>query len=179
MTDIVAFHRPFDTRRLGNDAIQESISADATERDAIVAFLGIVSLERLDAQMRIEGWSKDGVLIEGRLRAIASQACVVTLEPVRQVIDEPFRLTFLPPGSRSADPRTVAEAEVIVEFDKDDPPEDLNGPVLDLGPILVEQLVLALDPYPRSEGAKIDDPAASESERQPSPFAALSRLKDK
>lgn len=176
MSDEPDFHRPFDLRRLGEEAVVERIAASAEERTDIAAFLGILAIDRLESELSIERWSAGGIKIEGRLVAAAEQACVVTLEPVPEAIDESFRLTFLPRSARIADPRNVAEAEVIVKFDEEDPPDELEGPVLDLGPILVEQLALALDPYPRSEGAKLPDIDDSGDEK-PSPFAALSRLR--
>ena len=173
-----AFHRPFDTRRLGDVPIVETLAAAAAERAAIAAFLGIVGLDRLEADLRLERWSANGVAIEGRLRAAPVQACVVTLEPVHQMVDEAFHLTFLPGTDRSTVPRTIAEAEIIVAFDEDDPPDELDGPILDLGPLVVEQLALALDPYPRSEGATLaaaDDDG--DGDGVATPFAALSRLR--
>ena len=169
------FHRPFDTRRLGEAPVMEAIVASPVERAVIAAFLGILGLDRLEAGLRLERWSAQGVEIEGRLRAAPIQACVVTLEPVHQSIDEAFRLTFLPKQARAAEPRSIAEAEIIVAYDEDDPPDELEGPVLDLGPLVVEQLALALDPYPRSEGATLDDGDGDDG--SPSPFAALSRLR--
>lgn len=179
MSDFPDFHRPFDTRRLGQDPIHEDIVANAEERPGIAAFLGIVSVDELSAHITLSRWSSAGVELNARLRARVVQSCVVTLDPVAQSIDEPFRLTFLPPHARKAEPRTVAEAEVIVHFDEEDPPDDLDGPVLDLGPLIVEQLALALDPYPRSEGAALDDEFSAGGGRKESPFANLARLKDK
>lgn len=175
MTAEPGFHRPFDTRRIGEPSSRETVEATTAECASIAAFLDVLSLQSLAAELEIARWSASGIAIEGRLRATATQACVVTLEPVQQVIDEPFRRTFLPPQAKAIEPKTVAEAEVVVAFDEDDPPDDLEGPVLDLGPILVEQLALALDPYPRAPGAKLDDNATTGDDS--SPFAALSRLR--
>ena len=173
-----SIHRPFDTRRLGSEAVLERIVADPGECRSIAAFLDILGVDRLEADLSIAPWGRSGVRIDGRLRAAVTQACVVTLDPVAQTIDQDFQLTFQPPQARAADPRTVAEAEVIVHFDEDDPPDPLEGPLLDLGPLIVEQLSLALDPYPRSEGAVLAESKA-EGDAIQSPFAALSRLRDK
>lgn len=179
MSDFPDFHRPFDTRRLGHDPVREEIATSEGECLAIAAFLDIVAVNALSASVAISRWSNAGIEVNAQLRAEVVQACVVTLEPVAQSIDEPFHLTFLPPHARKVEPRTVAEAEVIVQFDEEDPPDDLEGPVLDLGPLIVEQLALALDPYPRAKGAALSDEFAAGEARKDSPFANLARLKDK
>lgn len=179
MSDFPDFHRPFDTRRLGHDPVREEIATSEEERRAIAAFLEIVSVDALSASVTISRWSSAGVEVNGQLRAKVVQSCIVTLDPVVQSIDDPFHRTFLPPHARKVEPRTVAEAEVIVQFDEEDPPDDLEGPVLDLGPLIVEQLALALDPYPRADGATLSDEFAAGEARKDSPFANLARLKDK
>jgi len=57
--------------------------------------------------------------------------------------------------------------------DPDDIPADESG-VVDLGEELVQQLSLALDPYPRAPGAEIPPEHAGGAH---GPFAALARLK--
>ena len=44
---------------------------------------------------------------------------------------------------------------------------------------VVDRLALALDPYPRSEGAMLDSEFSPEGEETQSPFANLGRLRDK
>jgi len=179
MSTDLPFSRPFDTRRLGVTPMRETIVAGDEERQAVARFLGILGVDRLEAPLVIEPWSGQGLRIEGRLIADVAQACIVTLEPVPQRIDEPFERLFLPASARNAEPRTVAEAEVIVHFDEEDPPDTLEGPMLDLGAILVEQLALALEPYPRAEGATLPEDVAASPGHAESPFAGLARFGDK
>lgn len=177
MNDI-PFSRIIDLRRIGEAGLQETVTADATERAAVAAAFDILDLSRFEATVTISPWNRVGFKVEGRLVADAVQACVVTLEPVPEQIEHPFSLSFLPPETQAAEPRTVAEAEVIVDIDAEDPPDPLTGPLLDLGVIATEQLALALDPYPRAPGATL--PAAPETgadETAQSPFAALAGLK--
>jgi hypothetical protein len=63
-----------------------------------------------------------------------------------------------------------------------DPPDPIIGGVIDLGQVVAEQLVLALDPFPRAPGAAFDSPAdapAAEGTPTPGPFAALAALRQK
>lgn len=179
MSADLPFSRPFDTRRLGAAPMRETVVASDEERQAIAQFLGILSVERLEVPLVVEPWSGQGLRIEGRLIADVAQACIVTLEPVPQRINEPFERMFLPASARRVEPRNVAEAEVIVHFDEEDPPDTLDGPMLDLGAIVVEQLALALEPYPRAEGAALPEEVAASPSQSESPFAGLARLGDK
>jgi uncharacterized metal-binding protein YceD (DUF177 family) len=63
---------------------------------------------------------------------------------------------------------------VVVTLEDDDPPDEIEGGVVDLGAYVVEHLALALDPFPRKPGVEFEAPAQ---ESEPSPFAALARLK--
>ncbi|MCX5493631.1 DUF177 domain-containing protein [Kaistia dalseonensis] len=175
----IPFSRIVDIARLGRGRTNEHLVADAEERRAIAKEFGILELTALEADLAIETWRRVGLKIEGRLRADAVQACVVTVEPVPEHIDQPFTLTFLPPEAMAKDPKTVAEAEVIVVFDEDDPPDELVGHTIDLGAIVTEQLALALDPYPRAPGAELPKGLGTHDEEEGSPFAALSSLRQK
>ena len=70
--------------------------------------------------------------------------------------------------------------EIIVGID-DEEPDPFDGKSLDLGEIAVEELALAMDPYPRAPGA--DHvlshliPSDDENDEQASPFAKLQALK--
>ena len=96
------------------------------------------------------------------------QACVVTLDPVAQSIDEAIDLRFAAGAKANAD--------------DPDAPEPLDGDSLDVGAIVADHVSLALDPFPRAPGATYE-PAAQPADAKPNPFAALEalkgRLKDK
>ncbi len=175
--DPIPFSRPVDTRRITESGRVDLITASAEECAAIAASFGILGVGRLEAKITLRPWNRVGLELEGRLKAEAVQGCVLTLEPVTERIDHPFSLKFLPPEATTADPKTVAEAEVIVDVDAEDPPDPLTGPMLDLGPVVTEQLALALDPYPRAPGAELSAVIGPGPDGPSSPFAALSRLK--
>jgi uncharacterized metal-binding protein YceD (DUF177 family) len=110
----------------------------------------------------------------GRLSAEVEQACVVTLEPVVQRIEATLDLRILDEGVEPAD-------------DDPDSPDEIEsqGGLVDLGEAVAEQLALALDPYPRAEGATLpvlDDgaePAAEDARpARPNPFAGLAKLRE-
>lgn len=121
-------------------------------------------------KMRFEGtvapFGRDGWQLDGRLGATVTQACVVTLAPVRTRIDLDVTRRFLPEAEDAA-------------FDLDDDIEPLT-PSVDLGLIATEALALALPAYPRAENAPaiLDEPESA-GETPQKPFAALAALKEK
>jgi len=117
-----------------------------------------------------------GLRVLGHVKARVGQTCVVTLEPIDNVIDEKVELLFspdapvVPEGGDPTHHQTVAHTA-----DEDEPPEPLIGGAIDLGAIAAEFLMLAIDPYPRKPGAEFAAPPRdSETEH---PFAALAALK--
>jgi len=179
MMNELSFTRNIDVSHLGNAGVKQQIVANAEERLALQNEFGLLGLETLQADVDIRPWGPKGVKVDGRLRADVVQACIVTLEPVPAHIDQRFSLSFLPADAIAEDPKTVAEAEVVVIYDEEDPPEPLEGHAIDLGPIVAEQLALALDPYPRAPGASLQEAVEEGAENPASPFAALSKLRDK
>jgi uncharacterized metal-binding protein YceD (DUF177 family) len=173
--------RPFDVTRLGNQPREVTFEPDADERARLIETYGLLDLQDMTCVFRLRPWRKDGVAVEGHLRARATQPCVVTLAPVEQVIDETF--------SRRFDPRVSEEeetSEIEVEAFSDDPPDPLTGRDLDLGAVLCEQFALALDLYPRAEAAEVpeayrpqedEEDAKGGGASRPSPFAVLAGLK--
>ena len=100
------------------------------------------------------------------------QTCVVSLEPVVADITEPFVIHY------AAGQPAEGDEEVLVALEEDESPEPLVGGAIDVGEAVTQQLVLALDPYPRKPGAVV--PAAAAPPTQPAengPFAALAALK--
>ncbi|HIP78899.1 MAG TPA: hypothetical protein EYH07_10605 [Kiloniellaceae bacterium] len=70
--------------------------------------------------------------------------------------------------------------EIVVEPEGEDPPEPLPPEGIDLGELVVQELAVSLDPYPRAEGAVVPPGYEAEDEGPADhPFAALKVLKGK
>ncbi len=164
---------------LTGDPVHFDLRASPVEEHELRRRLGLVGLEALQADGTIyplQGGT--GLHVEGRVRAQVTQNCVVTLEPVLQSVDERFSLEF------GATPDVLDEetGEMVILPDQEQPePMPVEG--LNVGELVAEQLALAIDPYPRQQGADlgavlrqhgIDPDAVKES-----PFAALAVLKTK
>jgi hypothetical protein len=151
--------------------LRRVLVADAPVRARIARALDLDGLHALEAELTVRPWL-DGAEIEGRWRARVEQTCGVTLEPFESVLKGELRLRVAPEGSP-----TLGEAgdhEVDLDPEAQDPPDALAGDDIPLGAYVVEDLSLAIDPFPRKPGAVFEAPGAS---GPPSPFAVLAKLK--
>jgi uncharacterized metal-binding protein YceD (DUF177 family) len=138
------------------------ITASETERAALARRFDLLELPALKAEVTVQPGLGGVWAVTGWLRAEVVQACVVTLDPVAQSIEEAVDLRFAPGAKANAeDPEA---------------PEPLVGDTIDVGAIIADHLSLALDPFPRAPGATYE-PAPEPADAKPNPFAALERLK--
>ncbi len=131
---------------LPDEGARYALCADEAARAGLAARFGLVSLDRLEAEVSLSWVRRDEVLsLSGRLSADVVQNCVVTLEPVRSTVEEEIDLCFA---------RDIDSAAEVVDPDSAEP---LDSDILDIGEVVAEELSLALDPYPRAPGV---DPKA-------------------
>ena len=156
-------------------AVRRTLEADEAARARIAKALGLDALLSLTADLRAAPWL-DGAQIDGVWRARVRQTCGVTLEPFESDLDGEFRVRALPEGSAALGGPDAAEqgGELDLDPDSDDPPDALADDKIDLGAYVVEDLSLAIDPFPRKPGVEF---AAPEQPGEPSPFAVLAKLK--
>lgn len=148
------------------------IAPDGALRARLAQDLDLLDLPmlRLQGELRAAG-AQDWVL-EARMQADVVQACVVTLQPVASHLAEDLRRRWTPdlpePGS---DETEMGDDEV-----------DPLGPVIDLGAVLTEALLLALPPWPRAGDAQLPPQAgdggggAADGDDGRKPLADLARL---
>jgi uncharacterized metal-binding protein YceD (DUF177 family) len=117
--------------------------------------------------------SPDRFRLDFTLAADIVQACVVTLAEVPAHIGREFtrELHFNPGLRRTQD---VPEPEDIPL--EDDQPEEIGSLHYDLAAPLIEEFLLAIDPYPRAPGVEFEPPADGVPAPE-SPFAVLKGLK--
>lgn len=155
------------------DGDRVELCADEAEREAIAKRLGLLSLDRLEANLALE---RDGprILVRGRIRAALEQSCVATGEAVAEAVDEPFEIQFVPePHPQSAEEEVELRAE---ECDT----VFYEGEAIDLGSAVADTLALSVDPYPRTAGAQAAlKEAGVLSEAEAGPFGVLAQLKGK
>ena len=162
---------------VSSNPITVRLEADARERTSLAQRWGVLSVNAVRAELVLTRWKRDGVRIKGRVEADIEQNCVVTLEPVASHIDEAVEAVFVPEGSKLARITTDDSGEMVIEAEGPDLPETYAGDSIDVGAVCEEFIVLAIDPYPRKEGAVLEttDDADDDDEDAPSPFAKLEK----
>lgn len=157
-------------------ATRFAYAPDPAARAAMAADLGLLGLPALRFSGVVTPQGKGDMRLEGRLEAVAMQACVVTLAPVRAQIGEAVERTYLKDWQEPAGDE--------VEVPEDDSAEPMPE-VIDLAAVAAEALALALPPYPRAPGAELGSAAFAPLGAAPidlaaeKPFAGLAALRDK
>ena len=153
-----------------------AIVSSPTERRDIAGECGLLEVGRLEATFQITKGAGPLLAVRGRISADVIQTCGVSLEPVPAVVDAEIALTYTLDAIKS-------RVEVDVDLVDEDPPEPVLDGQIDLGALVVEHLVLNLNPYPRAPEAAFDAQKWLETENSSdetgstNPFAALSKLK--
>ena len=155
------FSHPLVMAHVPADGMTLRLEADDAARARLAERLGLLALQALTAELRLRPEPEGCIGVRGHLRAELEQACVVTLEPVAQRVDEPVAWRLLPAG--------------VEPTDGDDDPDDIEteAGVADLGEALAQQLSLALDSYPRLPDAEV--PFDGQFGPVAGPFSALAR----
>jgi uncharacterized metal-binding protein YceD (DUF177 family) len=162
------------TTEVPEGGLRERREASAQERSAVAAELGLLSLDSLVADVAIRALGKGSYRLKGTLTAQLTQACVITLEPVAQRVEDSFDVDFWPPGTLPQSSEDEVEALASAEI------EPIEHGRIDAGRIVFETLSAGIDPYPRAPGAAFSEAAAPTSDQgAESPFGALKKLKDR
>lgn len=142
------FSRIFDLSTLKKDAAEtRTIEPKQAEYKNLIDRLDVIDLKDMKAEVTV---SKDGkyVDVRGKVSAVVTQSCIITLEPVETKVEEIFE-TVLEEGAPKK-PKKNEEVEMPEEVQ-----EYFEGHKIDIGEIVTQQLVLALPVYPRKKSAKL------------------------
>jgi uncharacterized protein DUF177 involved in 23S rRNA accumulation len=148
--------------RLPQKGLPVVIEADAAQRAALAVEHELLSVEAYRAELLVTSWKRNGVKVSGRVEADITQACIVTLDPVEARIDEPIEALLLPEDSKLGRQGFDGGGEILLDADGPDGPETFSGDTIDVGALAEQFFGLAIDPYPRKQGASLD--AGGESE---------------
>lgn len=167
--------RPLLVDKISAGGIAEHLVANASERAALAKRFGLIQLLKLEANLNIDPTRGRMYAVTGVVNADVVQQCVVSLDPLPAHIEDKIDVLFAPPhmlepgaGPPHLDPSDEEAPEPIV-----------NG-VIDLGELVAQHLAMAIDPYPRKEGASPPPMEfAPETTRKTgsNPFAKLAELK--
>jgi len=171
VTRELPFSHLYNLNRLGQAGDVVKFAAGDAELLALAHFAGVLRVGSFTARIELKKPSPNRFRLVFSLDADVVQACVVTLAEVPAGIQLRFdrELHFEPALRRTAEDGAV---EVPLE---DDAPEQIDSLHYDLAATLIEEFILALDPYPRAPGVEFK---ASEGKgATESPFAVLKGLK--
>ena len=159
--------------------------ADKERLAALALECGVTSFEKFSAFVKATRFKKSGAKLVGSLSACVTQPCVITNEPVTQHIELDVERRFLPSAEIERNEQLFEAGELILEPDADLPDEIDNGRI-DLWQVLVEELCLAIDMYPRKQGAELPEGLAAKQDPDDvkesagnHPFSSLNTLIDK
>lgn len=158
------------------DGREYHFEADEPIKDMLVAETKLSSVEAFKGTIKVRPF-RGGYQAEGEGTALVEQDCVVTLEPVKEEVALEFERIYMPGKPPVVD--VPANAEVFVNLDSEPDQDWFEGDYIDLAPMVVETLLLSLNPYPRKPDAELVDIKDDDDDANESPFAALAALKDK
>jgi len=183
---------PVNVRSLPPKGLALTLETNENERAALAKAHGLLAVHKFSAALQLKPWKKQGVRLEGRIEAEIEQLCIITAEPLRNIIKKDFEAYYVPEGSRLARPAGMDSSELFLDPEGADAPESFSGGSINAGAVAEEFFELAIDLYPRKAGARLADmwqpaegaaaaagaeAAAADEDRPQSPFAALENLR--
>lgn len=172
MSDRIPITRIFDLSDLSDAGYATTVIATPSERERLAAWEDIAGVNLFQGEVTLKRRSPTRFIYQAKLTAELTQACVVTLEPVQSRIERQFtrELHFAPHKyAQKGGAITLGAAE-------DDAPEEIESLKFDLAGPLLEELSLAIDPYPRAPGVTFEAPQ-EQLDASENPFAVLKALK--
>ncbi|GAA0534807.1 uncharacterized metal-binding protein YceD (DUF177 family) [Rhizomicrobium palustre] len=167
------FIHMFDLGDLTQAGSDIKVEAPADVLKALAVWADVREVKRFSAAVHLKRIGQNRFSYAAELTADIVQACVVTLEPIES------HLTREIARELHLMPRKVEETgELTLSAGDEDVPEVITSLDYDLATPLLEEFVLAIDPYARKEGAAFEPPPATETLPE-SPFAVLKALKGK
>jgi len=169
----MSLSRLYNLNKLGQTGDEIALDADDAERAALAKSAAVLEVPKFAARIVLKKSGANSFEIHYELAAEIVQACVVTLEPLVARITKDFvRNLHYTPNLR----RAAGETEIIIAPGDDEMPEEIDSPHYDLAIPLVEEFLLAIDPYPRAPGVEFRVPEGM-GDKPESPFAVLKGLK--
>lgn len=179
MNETPELHRPVRIDELPPKGLKIDLKPSQNELQAIADRLGIVAVNQLEADLRLQPEMGRQISLTGSIRVEIVQNCVITGEPLTVPLEFDVYRTF----AEDADPfdgLNNSEDDILDDPDFEEPDPIIDGKI-DVGEQAIEELALNIPPYPRAPGAVFEpittDPAPDE--KRPNPFAALQSLKNK
>jgi len=141
------FSRIVNLANLPEKGREEHLTSSAAERTALAKRFDLHDLGAFEATVTLTPSTENTVILTGTVTAHLSQRCVISLDPIETTLSIPLSLRLIPNTSPMNQEETLQHIEMTEDF------EVIVHHKADLGELVAQQLGLALDPYPRKEGA--------------------------
>ncbi len=154
--------------KIGNKPKYIYIEASKTDACDLANLFGVIELGDIKANVDIKR-NKNTLTVKGSISCYVIQECVISLEPVKNNIEENFEVHF-DLNEKIYTDDNILSPNII---------EQLKGDKLNIGKIITEQISLAIPDFPKKENAKftsyIEAPEAVEKieSKTHKPFAKL------
>jgi hypothetical protein len=158
--------------------ISGRIEATPQERIQLAELFKIKSLDSFSFDYTLKPALLDRAELTGEIHAELTQACVLTLEPVSERVDETVSVECWPQEQIVAENASGNDDDPLAI--PEDPPVPIVDGRIDVGAVGAEILASAINPYPRRNDAEFDWQDPRDADGQASgPFADLAKLKPK
>ncbi|HSZ11243.1 MAG TPA: hypothetical protein VK759_03660 [Rhizomicrobium sp.] len=168
--------RFFDLAMLSQAGAEIAITPQADDLVRLAEWADVEAIAKFDATVNLKKLSPTRFAYTARFTADIVQACVVTLEPVTSHLEKEFMRELHLVSVRASARFAAIGADLDVTSTADESPEEIESPRYDVAGPVLEEFVLAIDPYPRREGIEFAEPKTQEPKPE-SPFAVLKELK--
>jgi uncharacterized metal-binding protein YceD (DUF177 family) len=173
-SDKPPFERIFDLNRLSEAGFETEIEPTPEQLYALAAWADVPDVKSFRGRVALQRLSPSRFTYTAELKAEITQACTVTLEPVFNGIALNFTraLHLVSQVKKTLD----FSGELLSMAGDEAVPEEIDNPRFDLAAPLLEEFLLAIDPYPRAPGVAFEPPLEG-AEKPENPFAVLKSLK--
>lgn len=152
------------TEDIPDAGLEVERTATEEERQSIARTLDLVACSSLTARYTISPRGEGHFRLTGSLKAQVVQACVVTLEPITDDIEESFSVDYWPETDMPAPSGGILDVH-------DEPDlEPIVAGRIEVGRVVFECLAGAIDLFPRKPGA------TSNSQRPKAPLHPAARV---
>ena len=161
------------TAEIGAGGIEIEREATSTECKDVADALGILGCKSIRVSYSVAPSGRLRYRVKGAINAHLVQTCVVSLDPVDELLSTEFDLEFRPPDQFDD------QVEVEVDGSHGDDPEPIADGQLEVGRVIFELISEHASDYPRKPGEELERTQSDGSGALGStgPFAKLADLK--
>jgi uncharacterized metal-binding protein YceD (DUF177 family) len=159
-----------------------TLPINQSANEAAAQACDVIAFKKLQASFRFKRWRKHGATVICKFSAQVEQECIATLDPVFGRIEDSIERQFLPEHSSDYKMPEIIDGEMILDPEAADLPDIIVGDSINLWDILIEELILVINPFPRSDSVEQnsdflqDIPSNKTNEPTHRPFSDLKTL---